>query len=135
MPREHHKRCLGCGYILNGLPENRCPECARAFDPDDPKTYFSKLSYGWQYLVAAIAGAAAIGIAVLLLSPGSWFVLPLMLGGLMTEAVVVEDAVRTLRAPRARVQQRSAMMVAVVIATLPVLAWVAGVLIAWLSLP
>jgi hypothetical protein len=25
--------CLGCGYLLYGLPEPRCPECGRAFDP------------------------------------------------------------------------------------------------------
>lgn len=32
-------RCLGCGYRLEGLIENRCPECARAFKPDDPLTF------------------------------------------------------------------------------------------------
>lgn len=31
--------CLGCYYDLRGLPEPRCPECGRGFDPDDPKTY------------------------------------------------------------------------------------------------
>src|SRR5215207_7045524 len=30
--------CLDCGYALHGLPEPRCPECGRAFDPLDPKT-------------------------------------------------------------------------------------------------
>src|SRR5688572_6340901 len=30
--------CLGCGYALCGLPENRCPECGRAFDPFDATT-------------------------------------------------------------------------------------------------
>ena len=25
--------CKGCGYCLRGLPEPRCPECGRAFDP------------------------------------------------------------------------------------------------------
>lgn len=25
--------CPGCGYNVRGLPENRCPECGRAFDP------------------------------------------------------------------------------------------------------
>src|SRR5207237_69883 len=30
--------CLDCGYALWGLPEPRCPECGREFDPLDPKT-------------------------------------------------------------------------------------------------
>ena len=30
--------CLDCGYALHGLPEPRCPECGRAFDPLDPQT-------------------------------------------------------------------------------------------------
>ena len=29
-------RCIWCGYIVDHLPENRCPECGNAFDPDDP---------------------------------------------------------------------------------------------------
>lgn len=32
-------RCLKCGYILDGLPENRCPECGRPFNPTDDRTY------------------------------------------------------------------------------------------------
>ncbi len=32
-------QCLGCGYKLRELQEPVCPECARAFDPDDPTTY------------------------------------------------------------------------------------------------
>jgi hypothetical protein len=31
--------CRYCDYILDGLPSNRCPECGRNFDPDDPRTY------------------------------------------------------------------------------------------------
>src|SRR5438105_3678911 len=31
--------CRGCGYVLHGLAQNRCPECGRAFDPADRKTY------------------------------------------------------------------------------------------------
>jgi hypothetical protein len=30
--------CLSCGYPLNQLPEHRCPECGRAFDPANPRT-------------------------------------------------------------------------------------------------
>jgi hypothetical protein len=39
MPDSDHKRCLTCGYILDGLPEPRCPECGRGFDPRDPSTF------------------------------------------------------------------------------------------------
>ncbi len=31
--------CLGCGYALDGLAQNRCPECGRPFYPDSPNTY------------------------------------------------------------------------------------------------
>lgn len=31
--------CLTCGYLLRGLPAPVCPECARAFDPDDSSTF------------------------------------------------------------------------------------------------
>lgn len=31
--------CRVCGYALVGLSENRCPECGRAFDPADPRTF------------------------------------------------------------------------------------------------
>lgn len=32
-------RCLTCGYDLRGLPEPRCPECGRGFDPNDAATF------------------------------------------------------------------------------------------------
>jgi hypothetical protein len=31
--------CCGCGYALRDLPEPRCPECGRAFDPARPRSY------------------------------------------------------------------------------------------------
>ena len=31
--------CIDCGYPLNHLPNPRCPECGRDFDPDDSKTF------------------------------------------------------------------------------------------------
>ena len=31
--------CRSCGYDLHGLDEPRCPECGRAFDPHDPRSY------------------------------------------------------------------------------------------------
>jgi len=32
-------RCLSCKYDLRNLSENRCPECGRVFDPNDPLTF------------------------------------------------------------------------------------------------
>ena len=32
-------RCLDCHYSLKNLTEHRCPECGRAFDPLDARTY------------------------------------------------------------------------------------------------
>ena len=37
MASPDHKRCFGCGYILDGLPEPVCPECGRPFDPIQPE--------------------------------------------------------------------------------------------------
>lgn len=31
--------CLTCGYALDGLPSNLCPECGGAFDPADATTF------------------------------------------------------------------------------------------------
>jgi ribosomal protein L37E len=38
--------CRQCGYMLFGLPENRCPECGQAFDPADRRTYL-RYPKGW----------------------------------------------------------------------------------------
>jgi hypothetical protein len=32
-------RCRSCGYVLDQLTSNQCPECGEAFDPDDPQTF------------------------------------------------------------------------------------------------
>jgi hypothetical protein len=61
--------CLGCGYDLRGLTENRCPECGRPFDPDDPGTYDCGQRFRRNPLVGACIGASGpflIAIAILL---------------------------------------------------------------------
>ncbi len=67
-------RCLDCGYILYGLPENRCPECGRAFDPDNPESYDCGRRFGGKPLVLALIGASgsAAGFAGILGLPSSW---------------------------------------------------------------
>ena len=57
------KRCRDCEYVLDRLPSNRCPECGRRFDPDDPGTYGPVMPWGRGYLGAALGGVVAIGVA------------------------------------------------------------------------
>ena len=40
--QEDNRYCLTCGYLLRGLPDPRCPECGRPFDPTDASTYGSR---------------------------------------------------------------------------------------------
>ncbi len=57
--------CLGCGYSLRGLPEAVCPECGRAFIPDDPTTYKDgKARIRWPFLPTPPPGWHAIALAV-----------------------------------------------------------------------
>ncbi len=62
------KRCVGCGYILNGLPEPRCPECGRPFNFEYPCSYEGEVRSGrtlrrFALPAAAIVGYTAISIA------------------------------------------------------------------------
>ena len=44
-------RCFGCQYDLSNLSGHRCPECGRAFDPNDPRTFLSG-AMPWRFLPA-----------------------------------------------------------------------------------
>jgi hypothetical protein len=41
-------RCLSCHYDLQNLADNRCPECAREFDPKDPTTWTLSTRDSWR---------------------------------------------------------------------------------------
>lgn len=77
-------RCLGCGYVLTGLSEPRCPECGRDFSFKDTSTYSTgPLFVRWKFwlpgfVLAASAGTllyfgllvlAGWGVAVTLVAP------------------------------------------------------------------
>jgi hypothetical protein len=58
--------CLGCGYALRGLQSRRCPECGRAFNPDDPATMsIGRPLRGWQRAVLRPTSWALIFLALL----------------------------------------------------------------------
>lgn len=68
-------RCLSCGYVLDGLSEARCPECARPFDVRNPRSYSTKPPFlAWTYwfpgLMLAIVGSL-LG-SVWLIQMGNW---------------------------------------------------------------
>lgn len=61
-------RCLDCGYVLSGLPEQRCPECGREFDWENPKTYSTKpLFVRWKFWLPGFVLASVGGVVLYLL--------------------------------------------------------------------
>jgi len=74
--------CRACAYDLSGAPDPRCPECGRAFDPGNPRTYLRSLAWRRhrRWVCAAIALLVLYlvaprgyvkGVAVLFPSAGS----------------------------------------------------------------
>lgn len=59
-------RCKACGYDLRSLPEHRCPECGRRFDPDNPRTFLTKPASGRGPLVRAIVGVILVATPLVL---------------------------------------------------------------------
>jgi hypothetical protein len=57
--------CRQCGYQLAGLSENRCPECGRAFDPGNRRTFLCE-PRSWSVRRWARRIAVALAAAVLL---------------------------------------------------------------------
>ena len=62
--------CSDCGYSLQGLADNRCPECGEPFNPADPRTYGPHVrKHRWlnglaDPVQAAIFGTEAAAIVV-----------------------------------------------------------------------
>jgi hypothetical protein len=136
MPSPEPMRCLACGYDLRGLPENRCPECGRAFDPGDSATFLCRQADGRKYLAAALLGlfgmttpimtarmlgsllpARAVGCAVIVVFP---------IGLLMT-AVVLGVSIRQFRKPPASTVHRNVLAAALLVSALPYGIFVGGV--------
>lgn len=55
-------RCLSCGYALEGLTEDQCPECGQSFDARDPSTYDSRPPFlFWRFWTPGILIVFLIG--------------------------------------------------------------------------
>jgi hypothetical protein len=80
MARDDYKHCLKCGYILDNLPEPRCPECGEAFDLERPETFDYRPNWpsARPFLVAALGCLAAMIVGYLVFGwPNSrWELLP-----------------------------------------------------------
>jgi hypothetical protein len=135
MPETEPKRCLGCGYILEYLPELRCPECGRSFDPADATTYRAKPIAGQRYLILALGAATAIVLSTFpvplhLLGLTGW----IALGGLLVEAVILLRASKALQTTQAAVRHRPCLVIAAVISGLAVVGCGGYLLIALVAL-
>ena len=129
------RHCLGCSYDLRGLPENRCPECGRCFDPDDPGTFVTNLRSGRRYLTAAAVGVVAMAIpqVVICLSNLRAFMYGLawpigtgltlllficLLGGFLTEVHVLRSSSLALFGEPGAARHRHAFAVSFVVSWL-----------------
>ena len=65
--------CRKCGYVLDGLDKNRCPECGREFDPNNQATYkVTPLRFDIRCILGRVA---IVALAALLAYAVSYFAL------------------------------------------------------------
>lgn len=120
MPTPKSKRCLGCGYILDGLPEPRCPECGRSFDLSDVATYSTvapRAGPGWACFVGALVGVTVNWTPFLGTIDRRAFPL-LGLAGLAVQIAVILTSVALLRIWTPAHGSRAPVIAAAVMATL-----------------
>jgi predicted RNA-binding Zn-ribbon protein involved in translation (DUF1610 family) len=68
------RQCLDCGYIIDHLPETRCPECGKDFDPNKSETYWIRptgakrgaINCGFKAALAFLATFASVVLGNLL---------------------------------------------------------------------
>jgi hypothetical protein len=135
-------RCFGCGYDLHGLPENRCPECGRAFDPSNSTTFLCRLADGRKYLAAALLGVFGMMAPVMMADllrlafPGQilgWAAFAMFSVGLLTTAAVLGVSIKRLRGPPAATVHRNALVAALLISLVPYVVFVGWVALGLLA--
>lgn len=73
--------CLTCDYDLRALPEHRCPECGRAFDPSRPDTFARKPPPAPGFPMWAAVAVASYPLVVLTLFLTTWIAAAVKVGG------------------------------------------------------
>ena len=68
-PSRRKVYCRNCQYDLRSISTLSCPECGRAFDPEDPDTYLPRLKQRsrWWYLFVISLSLVGVGGGGLLL--------------------------------------------------------------------
>jgi hypothetical protein len=84
--------CLGCNYSLHHLTVDRCPECGRSFDRNDPGTFNTARPLTWldRQLLKPIGwptfsalGIACAGYLYLALAPGFYYMMAHVFVGML----------------------------------------------------
>jgi hypothetical protein len=65
VPLQSDRFCLSCRYALTGIVSNRCPECGRAFDPNDPSTTSPRASALTSPSLAQLSQITIVGCGVI----------------------------------------------------------------------
>lgn len=64
--------CRGCSYLLKGLPEPRCPECGRRFDPGNRRTYRTRPFRQWARSSMRLFSWGALVVFTVISVPSGW---------------------------------------------------------------
>ena len=64
--------CRGCGYVLDGLSDPRCPECGRSFDLADRRTYRTRPRKWWLRPLWRVGSRTAVVLLILVAAAGGW---------------------------------------------------------------
>ncbi len=117
------KRCPSCGYILEHLPEPRCPECGREFDLRWPESYVVGQAPrpGNLHFFFAVFGAAILGFAGALYHANTRLGWPVIILALLSVSAEVYIALRSrneLKKPPCELPRRTYWQLALAVSLL-----------------
>ncbi len=123
MPRPE-MRCLKCGYIVDHLPEPRCPECGLEFDPANPRTYRlgRPTAAGTPWIVAAVVGAG-LPFAFWITNGFAWYPRLLVAAVTINFVVVIRSVVALALVGRDSKGNRAKWAAALIVNFLALLGW------------